>query len=1065
MPNQLIKVSDLHKSGIVRDTPAISLPPQIWTNGRNVRFEDGTVEKMQGEVPVIQPLATTTGGSTLVEPTFVQYWPNPRTRYYVYADDTNVYIMNAAGQVQRIGTGFTAPTDTNRARWQGTLFTGGFATILNNGVDAPQFVLDNTGAGTNLSLGVLTDWNYTAGTTYSAGVIRSFRNVLIAGNITSTTGSTVVNSAGTIRVSSQAAPGSIPQHWDPLDPANDVGAEFELSDTSGIVDIVPLQGQAIIYSGDAIFSLQLSGGNVSTNLVAQGYGALTTGSVIEFDGKHLVVDRDDIFLFGGHPGSIQSLIDGRLRRYFYNNLHPDFFDNLFIVRNKARDEIWVCYPTVNTNIEGDCNEALIYNYRDNTWTIRDLPNTRGGALGPITGGGIGADTLTVTGDPGGSPTPGGTEQQTLAITGTADVSGGINEVQTFQSMGSRNAGVTPGTQEVFTIDVSNWDGQVQTRTDTNMNFNRSLALTTSSGGTTDDGGIYLEANGTGRTPQATYLSPAFNNAIGNITNIDINWPISAGFTLNNQTSFYFGAWIVPGDTTLTSASQYVTAGADFTTSEVTPPSGSREIVTYHSQRGTVTTSGSSITFTGNSFLTSALSLAVPTSGNFRIMVHVGIHVQASFANVAGGGNKTVNGNWVERIDRTVNVSNSWSITGNGFTGSGSLSGNQSLSAVRNAIANSITPGSGWTRITNSGNRIQYEHTANANQPDSIMFVANPASNPSNLLPGDPGAAFLVDARVTEQGIADVNILSRYVLTAPNGAVSVTLNTSDDLDTVLNTLASAVNDPNLESPVNFDANADTVNERLVLTADSPATVASTWRLFVNHPTSTPPGDILFNGQSNNSTVNATRTTVGRPPDTFTTATLTLPDTGETVDIVLRADTNTTLTTNQIATIISNANVPGWNSIASGPSVRYTSDTNRFVPPANFFTISYDNGSTNNLVGTTAARNRVGRDDGRAAVVTIRLFPENDSSRTIRTITSGPAPGGANNPTLAIFIQGLLTGIEEILVLSRNQSTISYERVQRGPDAVDIEVTVDGGATVDTTGQAQPRNITIVKSCYY
>ena len=68
----------------------------------------------------------------------------------------------------------------------------------------------------------------------------------------------------------------------------------------------------------------------------------------------------------------------------------------FILRNNTYDEIWICFP--NLDSAGPCNEALIWNYRENTWTRRDLPNSYSGTQGPINGGGgASVQKLTVTG--------------------------------------------------------------------------------------------------------------------------------------------------------------------------------------------------------------------------------------------------------------------------------------------------------------------------------------------------------------------------------------------------------------------------------------------------------------------------------------------------------------------------------------------------------------------------------------------------------------------------------------------------------------------------------------------
>jgi len=76
-----------------------------------------------------------------------------------------------------------------------------------------------------------------------------------------------------------------------------------------------------------------------------------------------------VYAFGGHPGSIQSVADGRVRRYLIDNLNKAYEQKLFILKYQAKDELWICYPKGNSTT---VNECLIWNYRLNNWTIRRM---------------------------------------------------------------------------------------------------------------------------------------------------------------------------------------------------------------------------------------------------------------------------------------------------------------------------------------------------------------------------------------------------------------------------------------------------------------------------------------------------------------------------------------------------------------------------------------------------------------------------------------------------------------------------------------------------------------------
>ena len=68
---------------------------------------------------------------------------------------------------------------------------------------------------------------------------------------------------------------------------------------------------------------------LSVRPVTSAYGALTTDAVLEFDGRHLVVGTQDIYIFGGHPGSIQSIADAKVRDAFYQRLNTISVHSLF----------------------------------------------------------------------------------------------------------------------------------------------------------------------------------------------------------------------------------------------------------------------------------------------------------------------------------------------------------------------------------------------------------------------------------------------------------------------------------------------------------------------------------------------------------------------------------------------------------------------------------------------------------------------------------------------------------------------------------------------------------------
>ena len=114
----IIPIRDLGQAGINRDTAAVLLAPNTFSDGRNVRFHNNSVRKIEGHVQIL-PNLTDTDGSTLSNPHFGIHWPRPDTRYNIYASPTEVWRMNQAGNLSSIYT-----TSTAGSRWHGSLFTG-----------------------------------------------------------------------------------------------------------------------------------------------------------------------------------------------------------------------------------------------------------------------------------------------------------------------------------------------------------------------------------------------------------------------------------------------------------------------------------------------------------------------------------------------------------------------------------------------------------------------------------------------------------------------------------------------------------------------------------------------------------------------------------------------------------------------------------------------------------------------------------------------------------------------------------------------------------------------------
>jgi hypothetical protein len=350
------QVRDLGNGGLNTDLPPMILAPNQFSDCLNVRFDDNAIQAITGEA-IYRTLS--------IAPDYGIHWRRPDKGYNIFAKDGVIIKVEADGTASNMLSSVDPIYDNSN--WQGTYFNGGFAVVVNNGTSTPLYCLyGDPVAGDTFQ--PLPNWNYLAGLTVTAKLVRALNYSLIAANLTLDQSGTVTYAPGTIRVSTQAATGSIPQVWQP-GLTTDTADEFELSSTSPILDMSELRGSMYVYSSDSISILSI-GSQTRVTPYSKTYGILSTDCVVEFDGKHFVVDRNDIYIHNG-SGNIESIADFRIKKYFFDNLNTARLDKVHVTKDASRKEIWINYPKGSSVV---CNEALIYQYKNNTWTKRQLAN-------------------------------------------------------------------------------------------------------------------------------------------------------------------------------------------------------------------------------------------------------------------------------------------------------------------------------------------------------------------------------------------------------------------------------------------------------------------------------------------------------------------------------------------------------------------------------------------------------------------------------------------------------------------------------------------------------------------
>jgi hypothetical protein len=340
--------------GINKDIQADQLGPGLASDGSNVRFRDGAVEPFLGMQSVLVPA---------IAPYHVCHYTVGALKYLIYTGLQKTYRWDGSAAPTEITNG--ARTGAVDDRWCGFVFNGVY--VQNNGVDVPQYY---NGAGT------LTDLTAWPGG-YKAGFMRAFGPYIVAGDITRAG----VRETDTFLWSSSTDPGTIPSTWNIADATKDAGDD-PLSDTNGnLVDCKPLGQMNVIYKDDALWS-QLP---IQNNFIFQfarlpgDTGLLARGCVEEFPGGHVYLAPGfDVLVHSGQGP--QSILKGSWRKWLASNMNSAFATRSFLVRNPATDEILICFPSGASSV---CNKALVWNWKENTFGVRDLTNATYGSVGQL----------------------------------------------------------------------------------------------------------------------------------------------------------------------------------------------------------------------------------------------------------------------------------------------------------------------------------------------------------------------------------------------------------------------------------------------------------------------------------------------------------------------------------------------------------------------------------------------------------------------------------------------------------------------------------------------------------
>ncbi len=352
-----IDFDNIGERGIITDIPDYDLDNNVWSDGRNVRFQNGIALKMKGHADAFSATA-----SISISAMFSMSLVTDANNFWAYASKSKIYGTDGNTHSDISHATYSATADVN---WTGGVF-GGIG-ILNNGENVPfQWGDDSAGPSISKTIKPLENWSSTSSTT--CRFIRPFKNYLIAGDIKKNG----IRNPRELRWSHPAPFGTVPSSWDFADPTKDAG-RYEFAETNDfLIDCMQLNDINIVYKEHSTWGMQFIGAPSIFRLfqIFPDLGALTRRCSAIFSGNnHAVFGHNDIYMHNGQ--SLQSIAEKRIKDWIYNQIDSTKYVRSFVVPYYVENEIWFCFPQSGSEYP---NLAMVWNYRENTTTIRDLDN-------------------------------------------------------------------------------------------------------------------------------------------------------------------------------------------------------------------------------------------------------------------------------------------------------------------------------------------------------------------------------------------------------------------------------------------------------------------------------------------------------------------------------------------------------------------------------------------------------------------------------------------------------------------------------------------------------------------
>jgi hypothetical protein len=356
----VLNVREMGQIGVVSDIAPWDLPASALTDGMNFRAANGKIETIGGlrDADFQNPEGDELGH--LSQNTDLE----GNSSWVVFGESTVRQWDGVTGRdlLQNVG----ALSLRDSSKWSSCKV--GAQTFANHPDSFPMSWLDLNNADLNdlewLPFGQGDTWEQAGKSTF---VIRAHKNFLWALGMVE--GGTVYPDR--VRWSHPIESNGVPYTWmapDDVD-ASSIAGYVDLGRGGAVVGGESLRDSFVIYSTDAINVMDYTGDALGwrRRSVSSSAGLISKEAVVEVNGIHFFMSRDDILMFDGNQ--VTSILHNKLRKRLAQTLNPDSADKCWAAHNATFNEVWFAIPESGDDYP---STVYVYNYRDGTWALRDL---------------------------------------------------------------------------------------------------------------------------------------------------------------------------------------------------------------------------------------------------------------------------------------------------------------------------------------------------------------------------------------------------------------------------------------------------------------------------------------------------------------------------------------------------------------------------------------------------------------------------------------------------------------------------------------------------------------------